>query len=146
MYANSNREESVNLNVDNEKRTPTATSSSTRIGRFSYNRSRSEDNATEGGGGKCRTRRLSNQISMEMARKFRCSSGDNMDVVDDAVRNEDLDEIQVHVTNARSLGLTSSFLRRKKDEYEGDEWEFSFELGADNWNITRTCQRCRMDN
>lgn len=68
-------------------------------------------------------RRLSNQFSMEMSR-CRCSA--DLDVVDDALRNEDLDEIQVHVTNARAFGLSSSFLRRKKDEYEGDTFDKNY--------------------
>lgn len=108
-------EESVNLNVENRDRS--------RKSRFSSSRSKSADipmgtSPTADSGLRPKPRRLSNQFSMEMARRLRCS--EDVDVVDEAVRSDDLDEIQVHVTNSRSFGLSSSFLRRKKDEYEGD--------------------------
>lgn len=120
-------EESVNLNVENEgrNRPPPPVGAISRKSRFSNNRSKSADIAVVGGssaatesGIRPKPRRLSNQFSMEMARRFRCS--EEVDVVDDAGRREDLDEIQVHVNNSRSFGLSSSFLRRKKDEYEGE--------------------------
>lgn len=108
-------EESVNLNVENRDRS--------RKSRFSSTRSKSADipmgtSPIADSGLRPKPRRLSNQFSMEMARRLRCS--EDVDVVDEAVRSDDLDEIQVHVTNSRSFGLSSSFLRRKKDEYEGD--------------------------
>lgn len=122
-------EESVNLNVQSNENRNVAQ----RKGLFANNRSRSADypvgpapgaTAESTGGlnvvGRQKPRRLSNQFSMEMSKRFRCS--EEMDVVDDAGRSEDLDEIQVHVTSSRSFGLSSSFLRRKKDEYEGDNF------------------------
>lgn len=110
-------EESANLNVKNEHRTV----KSVRKSRFAYNRSKSADNPMgldNVGESNRKPRKLSNQFPMEMAKRIRCSSED---VVDDAGRSEDLDDIQVHIANSRSFGLSSSFLRRKKDEYEGDD-------------------------
>lgn len=133
-------EESVNLNVENERDRQSSASFASaaaarlanRKARFSNNRSKSADHPTAGGAvnsganeGRIAAtrRRLSNQYSLEMAKRCRCS--EDVDVVDDAVvRNEDLDEIQVHVANSRSFGLSSSFLRRKKDEYEGKYFDF----------------------
>lgn len=109
-------EESVNLNFANESITPISNAS--KQGRFSSSRSKSAD-TDESGRRTYKPRRLSNQFSIEMAKRCRC--GEDTDVVDDAGRQEDTDEIQVHVTSSRSFGLSSSFLRRKKDEYEGDE-------------------------
>lgn len=118
-------EASVNLNV--EIQSAKRGSITARKSLFSGNRSKSAENppgpSHRGSSTSERiigpkSRRLSNQFSMEMAKKIRCSA--DLDVVDDALRNEDLDDIQVHVTNARAFGLSSSFLRRKKDEYEGD--------------------------
>lgn len=126
-------EESVNLNVENR-------GVGSRRTRFSSSRSKSADipmdtSPTTDSGLRPKPRRLSNQFSMEMARRFRCS--EDVDVVDEAVRSDDLDEIQVHVTNSRSFGLSSSFLRRKKDEYEGDCLTLAFLLSL--FNISDPC-------
>lgn len=117
-------EESESLNGENS-----GVGVAVRKSRFLSSRSKSADHPVGGGGvqnaaagHKSKPRRLSNQLSMEMSRRLQCSE-EELDVVDDAGalrRGDDLEDIQVHLTNSRSFGLSSSFLRRKKDEYEGD--------------------------
>lgn len=120
---------------------------------FTGHRSKSVDHGPESSSAK-RHRRLSKQISAEFARKFSCggattntttSGTDGEEVANlrhgDAVDNvaqlhHDLDDIQVHVVT-RSKGLSASFLRRKKQEYEG--WMICSKEGPDCLHSVQYC-------
>lgn len=124
--AEEKEEENVRLNVQNEK-SPSVPQSA-RKSLFGNSRSKSVEHPVVTPNAdpidRPNTRRLSsNQCSIEMSQRY-TAAGDSEDVVDDAGRREDLDDIEVQVTSSRSFGLSSSFLRRKKDEYEGEKWVF----------------------